>query len=98
MSNEQSMRNHTPGPWFAVQNSAGMWDVNVKDSDYGQTVSSCGPNRYIDGDAKSNACLIAAAPELLEALEYIATDPDYTNPEAMVRIAREAIAKARGES
>lgn len=37
------------------------------------------------------------APDLLEALEDIATDPDYTNPESMVRIAKAAIAKARGK-
>ena len=95
------MRNHTPGPWFAVQNSAGMWDVNVKDSDYGQTVSSCGPNRYIDGDAELNACLISAAPDLLEALEYITDDSrmqTFTDREHCRTVARKAIAKARGES
>ncbi len=50
------------------------------------------------GEAEANARLIAAAPELYEALEKIVREHDCTNPEATVRTARAALAKATGES
>lgn len=47
-----------------------------------------------DGPAMANARLIAAAPDLLEALQRIVDEGDYTAPEGMKKIARDAIAKA----
>jgi hypothetical protein len=50
--------------------------------------------------AEANAQLIAAAPELLEALTYILSEYDAPNTlnDTTFRTARKAIAKAIGES
>ena len=85
--------NHTPGPWKYL----------------GQNEESCfvglGPDHKIAvggftwNDAEANARLIAAAPELLEALQMVL---DYLNTGDMrpldLRKASAAITKARGES
>jgi type VI protein secretion system component VasF len=47
--------------------------------------------------AKADARLIAAAPELLAALEALAVLPNKHRPEEMWEAARAAIAKARGQ-
>jgi hypothetical protein len=46
---------------------------------------------------KADAVLIAAAPELLNALEYLIRVDDELEYESAVKQAREAIAKAKGE-
>ena len=88
---------HTPGPW------------NVKDSDTvvgpaGNVVAECcgysdkatTPEQQAQGGRESNARLIAAAPELLEACRLIVLAyghmDDLTNP--YVAAARAAIRKA----
>lgn len=61
----------TPGPWFAVKNSV-YWDIRIYNNDYGQILASTQTNRFIPINSeqeKANAQLIAAAPELLEALQ-----------------------------
>lgn len=47
-------------------------------------------------DAEANALLIAAAPELLEALENLEND-DGSIPEHAWKLVKAAIAKAKGE-
>lgn len=97
----------TPGPWVAIYRGdygggaegdvhlKEKWDVDPFDSG------------FMRGEFKwHDACLIAAAPELYEALEMAAKDlhtsahflPD-TGLALLetVRIARSALAKARGE-
>lgn len=83
---------HTPGPWgyqlgavvdsegFLVADIRSRWDDGMEGEDY----------------HFANAALIAAAPELLAALEYW-FDSKATPGELATR-ARAAIAKARGES
>ena len=55
---------HTPGPWYAIE-YAGMWGIQSVD-EYSQD------NNLLDMEnddrAEANAKLIAAAPDLLEAL------------------------------
>lgn len=91
---------HTPGPWEAVE-------IGV----IAQKITSHG-NFYIcslidpeNEEDKANARLIAAAPELLEALKQIANhfDMDGYGPDAwkklaleMAETARAAIARAEG--
>lgn len=109
---------HTPGPWRVdpdyltdVQNADGtveivsMWEPGV----IGQTaapVNPVPPRR----EAIANACLIAAAPCLLEALKLLAdfaenaATQDYNEDRVLIWIAvvssraRAAIARAEGRS
>jgi hypothetical protein len=93
---------HTPGPWrVARQNpspTTGEWMIAGGKPGYLAEIRDCG-----SGDVTANARLVAAAPELLAALQQCA---DYLDciPEAaaggcddareLVRIARNAISKA----
>lgn len=104
------MSNHTKGPWMSSAGRALIFSPT-----HGNIAEVYAPNSLNDvktnEEAKANACLIAAAPELLEALEAMLVD--YANtaacvregcdcagneyPKAIARAARAAIAKARGE-
>ncbi|MHC3750729.1 hypothetical protein ACYKDZ_17815 [Stutzerimonas stutzeri] len=87
---------HTPGPW-SFRGCDGGWAIDFNE-DQEQVVDYV----YEEADAR----LIAAAPELLEALEDIANDyaerfdmdSQSTNPgmKVVVENARAALAKARG--
>ncbi|MEY4385812.1 MAG: hypothetical protein RLY20_1095 [Verrucomicrobiota bacterium] len=94
---EAAIARHTPGPWrvdtFGEDNMLGNW---VKDSD-GNALALIGhaqPNRV------GNAHLIAAAPELLEALKNVMAlhCPHPRSGEPWVdTVARAAISKAEGK-
>jgi len=86
---------HTPGPWTVKNDPANPTAVVV----------DCGDSRvYVNGfkDWKSNADrarLIAAAPDLLAALEVIESQAAaFISPVALAIFARAAITKAKGES
>ena len=97
---------HTPGPWTVTADGAG-WYIECA-PERGHSVA------YImaeigeedpdtsDDEKEANARLIAAAPDLLEALQWlvdILPDPDLDNDELQrtwTRRARAAIAKATG--
>lgn len=100
---------HTPGPWKAVEPAAIDWrDPFVQTADGESTVAlTCGggPGVAITAPAqRANARLIAAAPELLEALIRLEAElvedkysEDYEpSPFENLAIARAAIAKATG--
>lgn len=103
------MSKHTPGPWsvphFADENSACACSYVFSDAQRGfgaiATVQFGGENESY-GTAKANANLIAAAPDLLEALELMASD--YMRKDGLgfdliaSSIMFKAIAKARGEA
>lgn len=63
---------HTPGPWKAVPEGSGSWTIYPVDGPRDGIVTSFG--QYRDRENKeADARLIAAAPDLLEALKgYIA--------------------------
>lgn len=98
---------HTPGPWVALQNSRNIHQVaawictignNPGDPAVFSTVFDT-EKKYVFGDKLADAHLIAAAPEMLEALKEIAsaTRSDVPDGEAANRaseIALAAIAKA----
>ena len=94
------MTNHTPGPWFTSTPNEGG-GILIKPIP-GQVVAQCDELPEME----ANAQLIAAAPELLEALEEVTEILDMVlgfdggyPPEANGPAikARNAIAKARGE-
>jgi type VI protein secretion system component VasF len=86
---------HTPGPWssdtdaYVVNNS----DEVLADVFYVESHSPDLDPRLI---RKANARLIAAAPELLAALQALVALPNKHRPEEMWEAARAAIAKATG--
>lgn len=93
---------YTPGPWF--EHREGFSAVYVEARIGGgmiQEVAVCGPTEAGQEQQAANANMIAAAPELLEALELLVDNPyrDGTeSDERLRRIGRAAIAKAKGES
>lgn len=108
---------HTPGPWKYQRDgrSDAMLGKPGWDSD---DPTQCGRNVYgntylvahvpdtspwcIEAEAEANAHLIAAAPELLAALLFVANDPrdflgtQFTPQDA--KAIRDAIAKATGKA
>lgn len=93
------MNGHTKGPWKAVQTSHGP--IDVFDANDHDVVT-------VYGGRMGNALLIAAAPELLEALQTLMAsseepDPCSLSPRATLLVgawakARDAISKAEGRS
>jgi hypothetical protein len=88
---------HTKGPWVVAQN--GNWTC-VDDAE-GNEVADCGTwlGRHDGKDnvikAVRNAYLIAAAPDLLAALQFVATDPCFETLGSVTRdYIKAAIAKA----
>lgn len=98
------MSNYTPGPWTAEG-----WENLVVNAGNVTLASTPGYTNGNLAEAKANARLIAAAPELLEALERLASSLELCasgNSPAKVlrevaemnaRFARAAIAKATEE-
>lgn len=99
------MSKHTPGPWVVSANSPFL--VRAGDDTTGRHIAHAGPASYhpsFEVD-EPNARLIAAAPELLEALERLVTeiilsdvDMEYIDSHFKPHIekARAAVAKATG--
>ena len=110
------MQAYTPGPWEAKGKSVRTTGHTAQGSapnGYEGGICNCfgkrmGPRAKLDEMAEANARLIAAAPELLEALRwYIAHDAKEfqyldkgigtSTPDGIQRLkAREAVAKAFG--
>lgn len=93
------MPQHTPGPWqIMVRDSVGD-NIFTESKPYRRIA-----NTYGDADEfQANARLIAAAPELLAALEELTDRVDTVLHAGYVGLnritaARAAIAKARGEA
>jgi hypothetical protein len=94
---------HTPGPWFVEMSpSLGtegvriLWDVHSTDRvgiARSQSQEHLGNSGIHEGECRANARLIAAAPDLLEALQ--ALDLSGHTP-AVWDLAKRAMAKATG--
>ena len=83
------MTSHTSGPWIAAQ-TAGH-EIHGQSLVY---TEKTGKHVAIVYDGAADAHLIAAAPDLLEALERLQSVSDFATA---ARIIRAAIAKAKGE-
>ena len=99
------MSTHTSGPWRVSAASGTLITQDFRHLGIGSGVligSAFGhPKSWFypsDVDAKANARLMAAAPELLEALQACAAHIVWTQPECEKALlqARAAIAKATG--
>ena len=90
MPNKQSA--HTPGPWNCNRASAAGREIIVSEVSP-VDVAVLSHRDKSQSEINANARLIAAAPDLLEALREIAAD--CSDP---IRLARAAIAKATGET
>lgn len=98
---------HTPGPWKPVYNDDGT-EYNlaiVKDDEVMPEIAIIRTEFVSHDQAEADAALIAAAPDLLEALREVvhaweddsATDLEI-RMEAMMECVYAAIARARGEA
>jgi len=81
------MSNHTPGPWRFDPKLGVVSQFEI--NDVGEPMNIAQEVNYLDGP------LLAAAPEMLDALQLIATYPEEVDP---VAVAEKVIAKARGET
>lgn len=100
----------TPGPWRQVWSTNGHFMIGIAGQDgVGVTDSRFNLWSGDDAEAKANAHLIAAAPELAEALDCLLTtyvemvnsgDCGFWDAEKQPEViaARAALAKARGET
>lgn len=92
----------TPGPWVYKQYQKGVWGVG--DPNTNDQIAKLEWNKEYDSEAGANAALIAAAPELYEALgnlllEYSAiSDSGNANHKNEIAAANRVLAKARGEN
>lgn len=93
---------HTPGPWHWHYD--GFNQISI----YSDTQTKCGSKAVVnhlsfyaggEEEQKANACLIAAAPDLLEACELALEFVDPKNPNILRLVDKlhAAIAKAKGE-
>lgn len=109
MTNEMSENNHTPGPWIAEGHS--IYGPKHPDSKHsngrifiarveagsgrGHPDLFGGAERF-DFDSKADARLIAAAPELLTALEGLLDALPSATTHPAIAAARATIIKAKG--
>lgn len=89
---------HTPGPWKAELRD-GMKTISSHEEPY---TIICKPH-HAGGDVEANARLIAAAPELLEALEDLTfhvmnNSIPFSVLQEKIKKAQQAIAKAEGNN
>jgi hypothetical protein len=68
VENHTTASAHTPGPWLTTKSAIGTWHIHLQD---GSTLAEVGDGPFEDDKAQveANALLIAAAPEMLEAIE-----------------------------
>jgi len=98
------MSEHTKGPWTPCPHKTGgrrdqWWVVPEEDR---PLISLLNIYEGLETEQEANAHLIAAAPDLLEALEVVMESFDDISDENLLfdwqRDARRAITKAKGES
>jgi hypothetical protein len=100
------MSGHTPGPW-SIFDHHDATRINVRGPNE-EFVADCADGFYSDetddwvmaDESLPNARLIAAAPDLLEALEAILAEdnPTLATMNERLEAARAAIRKAKGEA
>lgn len=87
---------HTPGPWH-IGMKPGPMIYGTK----GEQIADMKADLLMDGEREANALLIAAAPELLEALKYLLEEVCKRNGEPFegaTETAERAIRLAEGKA
>jgi len=92
LTKDNHMNTHTPAPWTTRRTDKETVKILGNEPKYAYEGKILIATVHEDETDESNTRLIAAAPDLLEALQAILTAPDYMIGE----IARAAIAKATG--
>ena len=94
---------HTPGPWHLGMDEDGKYfalaggnESRTKSIMIARFDGGSNKGRSVD-EANANARLMAAAPDLLEALEQVERWPGFI-PKEIMRSVMAAIAKAKGDS
>ena len=95
------MNKYTPGPWefdgeYVWAQSIRGYVASPATDD--MTSGQCVPKNSAADAIEANGFLIAAAPELLESLEYLVDRFDSHGNNPYLDEARAAIAKAKGET
>lgn len=93
------MNKHTPGPWRVGDAGATVFGP-PRETLPPRIVANIDRRPIVPGEPRANAILIAAAPDLLAALEYIVAwspDAEKWNAETARDKAAAAIAKAKGK-
>lgn len=87
---------HTPGPWMREDIASTRWIIGANGETIMHLGDECLPD---DGLSEANARLIAAAPDMLEALESVTAEIGYENMSSNLgEKVCAIIAKARGQS
>lgn len=93
---------HTPGPWRTKREGFSTIYVEAPiGGGWVQEIAACGPTNDGSAQQEANARLIAAAPEMLEALRNICDEQDAQQGYASLAAydqARAIIAKATGDT
>lgn len=92
--------NHTRGPWFLINDHCVGGPIEPGWEEAGCGIAHCGMRARTRDEAKANATLISAAPDMYEALEairdfYIRDAPDDEMPKLRQQIIA-ALEKADG--
>lgn len=95
------MNKHTAGPWESGLNQKGGYSNSVVvrpagEFPHGLWIADCGNDA--DGERIANARLIAAAPDMLDALKGILSNPGGRCSADQWQAGLRAIAKAEGRS
>ena len=88
---------HTPGPWFAPEYQiVGLVPQRIIETDDDFMIASV--LGHEGGELDANAYLIAAAPDMLEALKGLLCfyEPGTAQAREAIRAARDAVAMAEG--
>lgn len=93
---------YSPGPWFVHHNGSGAFCIKTgEDYDTSPTIASRSKWERIAAESDANGYLIAAAPDLLEAVEAMLEeyeDGRNIQPYEIREMCRKAKFKAYGES
>lgn len=90
------MSKYTPGPWVARAARELGWLIFADDDEVVESLDS--RERYGTIHSEADAHLIAAAPDLLEALEQVFKVMKDDMPVALKKVCYETIEKAKGEN